>query len=98
MINSATKPSSFRHSGMVRKHQTRNLEIPRCAIAHRGSMPCIAPERRLRLVPASIRLHKIPGDDIGGAKSLVDEALRLQPFDLVADILDVELAVGIDIG
>jgi len=25
------------HSGMVRKHQTRNLEIP-------GSMPCIAPE------------------------------------------------------
>jgi D-alanyl-D-alanine dipeptidase len=26
-----------RHSGMVRKHQTRNLEIP-------GSMLCIAPE------------------------------------------------------
>jgi adenine phosphoribosyltransferase len=23
-----------RHSGMVREHQTRNLEIPRCAIAH----------------------------------------------------------------
>jgi hypothetical protein len=26
-----------RHSGMVRKHQTRNLEIP-------GSMLCITPE------------------------------------------------------
>jgi hypothetical protein len=28
---------SCRHSGMVRQHQTRNLEIP-------GSMHCIAPE------------------------------------------------------
>jgi len=29
--------SDFRHSGMVRQHQTRNLGIP-------GSMLCIAPE------------------------------------------------------
>jgi hypothetical protein len=33
----ATKQSKRRHSGMVRKHQTRNLEIP-------GSMLRIAPE------------------------------------------------------
>ena len=32
------------------------------------------------------------------AKSLVDETLLLQPFDLVADILHIQLAVGIDIG
>jgi len=35
--NEATKHSTLRHSGMVRKHQTRNLEIP-------GSMLRIAPE------------------------------------------------------
>jgi hypothetical protein len=29
---------------MVRQDQTRNLEILRCAIAHRSSMLCIAPE------------------------------------------------------
>jgi hypothetical protein len=33
----ATKQSIHRHSGMVREHQTRNLEIP-------GSMRRIAPE------------------------------------------------------
>jgi len=33
-----------RHSGMVRQHQARNLEILRCAIAHRSSMLRIAPE------------------------------------------------------
>jgi hypothetical protein len=33
-----------RHFGMVREHQTRNLEILRCAIAHRSSMLRIAPE------------------------------------------------------
>ncbi len=27
-------PGSNRHSGAMRKHRTRNLEIPRCAIAH----------------------------------------------------------------
>jgi D-alanyl-D-alanine dipeptidase len=37
MINTATKQSIFGHSGMVRQHQTRNLEIP-------GSMLRIAPE------------------------------------------------------
>jgi hypothetical protein len=33
----APKPFGLRHSGMVRQHQTRNLEIP-------GSMLRIAPE------------------------------------------------------
>ena len=35
----STTSLPHRHSGMVRQHQTRNLEIP-------GSMRCIAPERR----------------------------------------------------
>ena len=32
------------HSGMVRQHQTRNLEILRCAIAHLSSMLTHRPE------------------------------------------------------
>jgi len=32
------------HSGIVRRQQTRNLQILRCAIAHRSSMLCIVPE------------------------------------------------------
>ena len=46
----------------------------------------------------SIRLHKIPGQDRIDRKSLVDKTLPLQPFDLVGDIVHIELAVGIDIG
>ena len=38
-IISRCEMSGLRHSGMVRKHQTRNLEIP-------GSMLRIAPEWR----------------------------------------------------
>jgi hypothetical protein len=30
----ATKQFRLRHSGAMQKHRTRNLEIPRCAIAH----------------------------------------------------------------
>src|SRR5829696_9192876 len=47
---------------------------------------------------ASIRLHIFLRDDRICPKSLVDKAMLLQPCDLVADVLDVELAVGIDIG
>src|SRR4029078_1726934 len=39
----------------------------------------------------SIRLHILLGDNRVGRKALVDEALLLQPFDLVGDIPDVEL-------
>src|SRR5207253_2029076 len=46
----------------------------------------------------SIRLHIFFRDDGVDAKSLVDKTLLLQPFDLVADVFHVELAVGIDIG
>src|SRR5262245_1046351 len=46
----------------------------------------------------SIRLHIFLRDNGIDRKPLVDKALLLQPFDLVADILHVELAVGIDIG
>jgi hypothetical protein len=35
---------TFGRSGMVRQHQTRNLEILRCATAHHSSMLRIAPE------------------------------------------------------
>ena len=48
--------------------------------------------------PLSIRLHIFLGDNRVGRKSLVDEALLLQPFDLVGDIPDVELAFRVDIG
>jgi len=37
VIASAAKQSNFRHSGMVRQHQTRDLEIP-------GLVLGIAPE------------------------------------------------------
>src|SRR5581483_9184862 len=47
---------------------------------------------------SSIRLHIGLVDDGLRIKTLVDEALLLQPFDLVVDVLHVELAVGIDIG
>src|SRR3981189_381955 len=54
----------------------------------------------LTTAPASpsIRLHIVFGNDRVCIESLVDETLFLQPCDLVADILDVELAVGIDVG
>src|SRR6185312_16393999 len=45
-----------------------------------------------------IRLHEILVDDGTGVKPLVDKTLPLQPFDLVVDVLHIELAVGIDIG
>src|SRR5216684_7330695 len=46
----------------------------------------------------SIRLHIVLGDDRIGREPLVHKTLFLQPAYLVADIFDVELAVGIDIG
>src|ERR1700704_5853290 len=54
----------------------------------------------LRTAPASpsIRLHIVFGNDRVGIESLVDETLFLQPRDLVADIPNIELAVGVDIG
>src|SRR5579859_3581419 len=57
-----------------------------------GSSPAMTKET------VSIRLHEILVDDGVRAKTLVDKALALQPFDLVVDILDVELAIGIDVG
>src|SRR5215510_11064250 len=44
----ATSFLSFRDGP---KDQTRNLEVPQCAIAHWGSMLRIAPERRLEFLP-----------------------------------------------
>src|SRR5690349_6357764 len=35
----ASTDQYHRHSGAMRKHRTRNLEIPRCAIAHLRSGP-----------------------------------------------------------
>jgi hypothetical protein len=32
----------FRHSGMVRQHQTRNLEIPGSMLSHRPGMTAMA--------------------------------------------------------
>jgi hypothetical protein len=46
----------------------------------------------------SIRLHEILVDDRIRIKTLIHETLALQPFDLVVDVPDVKLAVGIDIG
>src|ERR1700687_4142337 len=58
-------------------------------------------ERRSRsagMTVASIRLHIVFGNDRVGREPLVHKTLFLQPVDLVADIFDVELAVGVDIG
>jgi D-alanyl-D-alanine dipeptidase len=42
---------AHRHFGMARKRQTRNLEIPQCAIVHSGSMLRAAPARSRRIAP-----------------------------------------------
>src|SRR5215472_831390 len=56
------------------------------------------PSSLRRALYASIRLHIGLVDDGIGIEPLVDKALLLQPFDLVVDVLDVELAARIDIG
>src|SRR6202011_6147227 len=59
-----------RHSGAMRKHRTRNLEIPRCAIAHLRS-GASAPSRNDRgySMPAMGLLHR--GQLLGTGVALI---------------------------
>src|ERR1700722_12803225 len=41
---------------MVRQHQTRNLEILRCAIAHRSSLVALAPRNDVYLLKSPVEL------------------------------------------
>src|SRR3954453_17880777 len=76
---------------------------PEPTVNDTSSSTSSAPKRWLiwsaiRSIQALVRLHIFAGNDRVDAESLVDKTLFLQPRDLVADVLDVEFAVGIDIG
>src|SRR3954463_11565638 len=54
--------------------------------------------RSIGCVLLSIRLHEFFCDDRIRVEALVGKTLLLEPFDLIVDVLHIQLAVGIDIG
>src|SRR5271163_4113124 len=75
---------------IARSEATKQSIFPLCR-----TMDCFA---ALAMTDTLVRLHELFRNNRVGIESLVDKASALQPFDLVVDIFDVELALPIDIG
>ena len=92
----------LRHSGMVRQHQTRNLEILRCAIAHRSSMLAHRPGMTALCTAAITSFTSRPSaPDIPGRIDAVAETnhhefLRRHDHDALAEIAGCEKCVAGD--